>query len=553
MVKSRYADAEKNLKFRPSTYQQAIFNWVANGRGDAVVQAVAGSGKTTTLVEAANLLRTDKAVFLAFNKHVAEQLQKRLGDAITCKTIHSVGYGCLRAHIAKIRVKEGKYNDICKPYADQIANELQARYQRELRAWYKVKDPKKPKPVEPPNAGMVTVQLKKLAHFTRVTLTNPLDRAALESMVNHFDCLEDPLTLEMVQYALSSILKEGRSIAENRGYIDYDDMLWLPYVWGLEPRKCQWLFVDECQDLSPAQLDLVIKLRSPGGRMLFVGDRNQAIFGFAGASSDSVDRIIAATNAIVLPLSICYRCPTSHIELAQAIVPEIKPAEWATSGLVEHICKSELLTIIREGDLVISRCTAPLIKLCIELIAKRIPARVRGRDIGRALTNLVREIANHPDFEFKRFGWFLENYKEIKIEKLLQRRNSESQIESLRDRLDGIWACYEAFNCVDLNDFCQEIEDLFSDNRSSVVLSTIHRAKGLEEKRVFVLRPDQLPLRWANQQKWEEEQEQNLKYVALTRSKKSLYLVSKQPSETAEAKRAKDARNGELKLNGVSS
>ena len=67
---------------------------------------------------------------------------------------------------------------------------------------------------------------------------------------------------------------------------------------------------------------------------------------------------------------------------------------------------------------------------------------------------------------------------------------------------------------------------MFSDSRSSVVLSTVHRAKGLEERRVFVLRPDQLPLRWQNQQKWELEQEYNLKYVSTTRAKEALFFVT---------------------------
>ncbi len=102
-------------------------------------------------------------------------------------------------------------------------------------------------------------------------------------------------------------------------------VLWLPHLWNLQPSKCDWVAVDEAQDVSPAQLDLILKMRGRGGRMIWVGDKNQAIFGFAGALSDSIDRIIEATHAIVLPLSICYRCPVSHIKLAQEVVPSIEP------------------------------------------------------------------------------------------------------------------------------------------------------------------------------------------------------------------------------------
>ena len=91
--------------------------------------------------------------------------------------------------------------------------------------------------------------------------------------------------------------------------------------------------------------------------------------------------------------------------------------------------------------------------------------------------------------------------------------------------MNGVKACYEAFECKALEAFCLEIEGLFSDDRPSVILSTVHRAKGLEEDRVFILYPDKLPLVWENQQPWELKQEMNLKYVALTRAKAELIFV----------------------------
>lgn len=514
------------MTFKPSKYQHAIFDWIVNGRGDAVVEAVAGAGKTLTLVECAKLIHSGNATFLAFNRHIADELQKRLGKTMTAKTIHSVGYSCLRSHLGRLHVDENKYDDICKPFAQEIADDLQAKYQRDLRTWMRAKDDDIPEPEESPTTGVVTGQLKRLAHFVRVTLTDVANRAAVEEVIDRFDCLDDTFTLDMVHLPLRCILREGIRLAENQAVVDYDDMLWLPHVWGVAPsRKCDHVFVDEAQDLSPAQLALVLKMRGRGGRMFFVADRNQAIMGFAGAMADSVDQIIAATQATALPLSICYRCPTSHIKLAQAIVPSIEPAPGAPEGVVEHISRERIPDVIREGDLVISRCTAPAIKLCIELIGKRIPARVKGRDIGKSLTAIVKEVAKHPNFEFKKFPRFLQEYKDAKIAKLEQRRNSESQMESLRDRCEGIQVCYDSFDSKSLGSLCAEIEELFSDGRSSVTLSTVHRAKGLENERVFILRPDQLPLRWRNQQDWELQQESNVKYVALTRAKSVLYFV----------------------------
>ena len=59
-------------KFVPSVYQQKIYDFITNGSGNAVVSAVAGSGKTTTLINAIKLIPKDKnLIFLAFNKSIA--------------------------------------------------------------------------------------------------------------------------------------------------------------------------------------------------------------------------------------------------------------------------------------------------------------------------------------------------------------------------------------------------------------------------------------------------------------------------------------------------
>jgi superfamily I DNA/RNA helicase len=514
--------------FELSAYQRTIFDWVVSDCGDVVVEAVAGSGKTKTLVEAARFIRSDKATFIAFNKHIVNEIQDRLGNSMRVKTIHSIGCRTLWNHLGQTLVDEDKYAGIAKPYAQEIADDLRRTYQQELRRWSRNPDDEK-EPAEPLNPPSIVSQLKSLAHFCRVTLTPPEHIDLLEKMVAHFNCLEDGLSLAQLQHYLKEILRQGEEIAIRDKLIDFDDMLWLPWKWNLHPRpQQQWLMVDECQDLSAAQLDLVLKLRGRGGRILFVGDRRQSIMGFAGADNNSVDNIIARTNATVLPLSICYRCPSSHIKLASEIVPQIESRPDAPVGIIKRIARAKLHEEIKEGDLVISRCAAPAIKLCIELIAKRVPAKVRGRDIGNQLTTIVKEVGASTAFEFNKFSYFLNAYQSDKIAKLQQKKNSEAQIESLKDRVSGIVVCYQAFHAQSIGELCAEIEDLFSDSQASVMLSTVHRAKGLENDRVFILRPDQLPLTWRGQRVWELEQEKNLRYIALTRAKQSLYFIDEE-------------------------
>ena len=69
------------------------------------------------------------------------------------------------------------------------------------------------------------------------------------------------------------------------------------------------------------------------------------------------------------------------------------------------------------------------------------------------------------------------------------------------------------------------IANIFSDDVQGIMLSTIHKAKGLENENVYFLCPELIPSKFATQP-WELEQEENLRYVAITRAKQKLVYVS---------------------------
>ena len=81
--------------------------------------------------------------------------------------------------------------------------------------------------------------------------------------------------------------------------------------------------MDECQDLNRCQIELSRQLAGKKGRLLYLGDPRQAIFGFAGAKCHSYQLVKARSNCVELPLSICYRCPKSHIALVKEIFPDM--------------------------------------------------------------------------------------------------------------------------------------------------------------------------------------------------------------------------------------
>ena len=111
-------------------------------------------------------------------------------------------------------------------------------------------------------------------------------------------------------------------------------------------------------------------------------------------------------------------------------------------------------------------------------------------------------------------------------------KGRETQAEALRDKVDTVLAIMEGAS--DLNDLRAKISAMFEDAENlpkmTLTLSTVHKAKGREWENVYILgRADFMPSAWARQA-WEQEQEQNLIYVAVTRSQAMLAYVNGVPA-----------------------
>lgn len=294
-----------------STHQTNIIEWVHNGRGDAVVEAVAGSGKTTTLIEVSKELSTSNALFLAFNKAIVEELSSKLGQGVTCKTINAIGHGALVSSLGRLNLDDWKYKNLARNIIGDVG--------------FKVMDARK-----------VESTISQIISFAQSTLVDTQSNDELNLMCAKYDIEipDDEPTLNVGDYYEMARLcmEQGIKMATDDRIIAFNDQIWLPHVLGLSPIKAEWVMVDEAQDLSRAKLELALKCRGTGGRIIFVGDRRQAIYAFAGASPEAFQSIIDRTGATVLPLSVCYRCPKSVVALAKEIVPLIEHAPMQSTA-----------------------------------------------------------------------------------------------------------------------------------------------------------------------------------------------------------------------------
>lgn len=507
------------IPWSPSDYQVSIWNWIETGRGHAAVAAVAGSGKSTTILQGAKLV-SGPGMFLAFNKSIATELGGRLaGTTMRASTIHSHGYSACRS-LGRLKVDSRKYWDLARGVEREAKAGRLFGGMLPARAARKMTD--KPK-------SFPTKEIVKLVDLARLSLVDcglPEgdfageidDLAAAQGL--QWDYAYDGVVHRVTQRLMQQGMSDTR-------IVDFTDMVWLPVVLGLTPKRYPWLFVDECQDLARASLELIKMSVARGGRVLFVGDGTQAIYGFAGADVQSFDRIVDFCDGATLPLSVCYRCPRSALDLARDFCPQIEAAPGAIEGIVREIKADTLGAETREGDMMLCRQTAPLVSVCLSLIGQGLPARVKGRDLGEQIMKVANAAAELSGFDSLPRGldqWLAQEHDRA----VKKHGDDEDRIADDMASSEDKAACARVIWLRSRADsetaFRAEVEEIFDDRKASIQLSTVHRAKGLEADRVFILRPELMECPRASTPE-QMEQERNLFYVALTRCKKELIFV----------------------------
>lgn len=483
---------------QPTPQQQAVSDAVRDRSEHLAVSAVAGSGKTTTVVRAC-AVAGGRVGFAAFNKHIADELKLKLAGRADAVTLHGLGFRTLVRNRPGVEVDDRKTRRHLEQLFPSLHREGRGRWagRKFLRdEWSGLVD-----------AVSVCRQRNALPSEDRSGTIRAFYRQDVD--------LPDPKRIDdflgYTEEALDSMLGDFAAV-------DYDDMIFMPVRLGLVKPEYATLFLDEAQDLNPAQQELAL---AAGERVVLVGDPRQAIMGFAGADVRSFrtlcDRLGVAERGLAeLPLSCCFRCPESHLRLARILVPHIEARPGAEAGELAERRPAELLAGVKPGDMVICRNTAPLVSLAYALISRQVPVLVRGRKIGDGLTALARQLraATPADLVFRVTEW-----ERDQIEKLEAADAPDEARERVRDRAASLRALAEQAESLD--ELTALIGRLFDDARPTdrVLLSTVHRAKGLEADRVWLYEPGLMPSRPG------DPQELNLLYVALTRAKKSLFLV----------------------------
>jgi DNA helicase-2/ATP-dependent DNA helicase PcrA len=484
----------------PSAEQIAIFNAIAETSSNLIIEAAAGSGKTSTIIHAMReCIGGASAIYIVFNKRNQLEAQERLqGTSVAAMTLNALGHRALASAF-----KRGVRLD---------ANKI----------WTIIRDERIMAKSSSKTYGATIKKMVDLARADGIGLLCADDIDAWISLCERHE-IETPaqgslmLMIDLARKTLAECIR-----LTHAGLIDFADQCYscldgsLAVRW---PRGAN-IFVDEAQDLNATQAAMVAAMVAAGNsRVIFVGDPWQAIYGFRGAQNDSMSLLKEQFSCQTLPLSICWRCDASMIKLAQSTGAPIQVAP----GKEEGICVDVDSYQTQPGDVVLCRTSAPLLRGCYKLIAQGISATVLGRDLGKGLIALIKKLRprDTSDLTAKLDRWLADEIAAA------EESGRESKAAIASDKVDCIGAILDLSVSRSIEDLCSAIDSLFSDDaeRGAVVFSTIHKAKGLEWDRVILLDRQQMPLKWAKSED-AIKQETNCAYVAYTRARHELIMVT---------------------------
>lgn len=298
-----------------SPEQQRFFlHCEANPNDSVFLNAVAGSGKTTTAVEFAKRTPTSvKTIFLSFSKDIAKTFKARLPYWVEGSTFNSLGNTILGQHFGKksradARKCAGLLRTLVPNYSER----------REIE-----------------DDVLTLVSRAKSQGYLC-----PGFYVQLDEIADRFNIDAGPLMFELVEEILFRCTQPPFDV------IDFDDQLWLVLMLNAKCPRVHTAVVDEAQDTNSVQREILRRMLQPwreasartrdgidklsaavvaglnkmqgnGGRLIAVGDPNQSIYGFRGADSDAIGSLVSDFNMTELPLSVSWRCSKAVVEEAR--------------------------------------------------------------------------------------------------------------------------------------------------------------------------------------------------------------------------------------------
>ncbi|SAL65175.1 UvrD-helicase domain-containing protein [Caballeronia humi] len=463
--------------FKPTAEQEAVVTAASSG-DDLKVKAYAGAGKTSTLRLVAHHLGYRRGSYLAFNKEIAESARRGFPANVAARTVHSLAYAGAPSRLtARINLPS------------EPPHELAARYG--LGAIEVPTITGKAVEVAPFEIGRMISD--GLGRFCRSPDESPrafhvpVDEKVREDAA---DWLRALLAPHVTRLWSESIDPRGRSAIQPDVYLK---------VWARSnPRiDADFILFDEAQDSDGVMLSVLSQQRH--AQIIYVGDPYQQIYEWRGAVN-AMAQIIAPER----PLTESFRFGPTFAALASrvlALLGETTPIR-GQSGIGSIMVEDP--SIAPPVDAVLCRKNATAIwqfAAGIEM-GHRPAIRMNANEIVAFADGADQLLAGRRAFRPTALSLF-ENWKEAQS---FARSALGQDLRPIVEIVDGRGTHY-------LRALAQRVTP---EGQADYVVSTVHRAKGLEWKRVRVV--NDFRFKMMDGRLTMDEDELRLLYVALTRA-----------------------------------
>jgi len=502
----------------PTPEQQEIMDAAREGKHNMMIQALAGTGKTSTLELIASVTPVMPTLALAFNVKNKKDLEKKFPGHYEVKTINGLGHGAFGRAIGKrLIVEEKKLGTLIT----QLFKELD--YRGEENDWIVIKQLVSGAMQQ----GLVPVPYDR--NFRGVVSDTEANWQSLDT---------DMITVPEHLIAMARRVLCNSIEASFNGIISYDDQIYMSTMFGGVFPRFPRVKVDEAQDLSP--LNHIMVQRCAAELLTVVGDSHQAIYAFRGADSSSMNKLRRLRQQWKdLKLSVTFRCPKVIVARQQDHVPGYTAHVTNETGNLVRLAEKEqeswnwqsVIDVAVSGTIaILCRNNAPLLSMAFKLLRKHIGCVMLGRDIGRGLDALSKKIVPQDDTPTADFIKMVCAWRDNEIYKM-QLEDNTSKIDKITDQTECLLAVAESSGASTAGDLRKAIKELFARESGRITLSTGHRAKGLEWQNVIHLDPWRVPSKWAqkalaNGNPIPMQQELNLRYVIETRVINTLILAN---------------------------
>lgn len=508
--------------------------------GPMRVLAGAGSGKTRAITHRiafgveTGVYAPEKVLALSFTTKAAGEMRARLAtlgvNGVACRTFHSAALRQLMYFWPDVIG-----GDFPKVRAGKAALLTQAAEQLKL-----------------PTATDVLRSMAAEIEWRKVRLLTPDQYAA----AIHNRPLPSALNVDEAV----TLIERYEKLKDERRELDFEDVL-VSTVGLLESEtwvrervheEYRFFVVDEFQDVSPVQRALLDAWRGSRSDICVVGDPNQTVYSFAGASSEHLLRFGEDfPNAITVTLDRNYRSTPEIVHVANALVPDSPlelvptlangpepklrsvPTDADEARAIAASIAANIAAGTKPEDIaILYRINSQSVILESALAGAGVPFRVRGsrffeeQTVRETMLILRGTSATNPTMSARdalgmilreHFGW-VSKPPVNPVER--HSWNVLAAIQSLADALPDSATAADL-----LADLTHRAEADVEPTVNAVTLSTIHAAKGLEWDTVYIAGVSEglLPLSFATDDAAIAE-ERRLLYVAVTRARKELTL-----------------------------